>query len=391
MDGTKETYFASPQEADAEQLRSQIASAAGHPLATTILDSFGGIVLILNEQRQAVAVNANMMKRLGFEDPNSLLGVRMGTALGCSHEPEAPNGCGTGKACSSCGGAIAILASQKTKKTVERECLIDRTKDGQPSGMEFRIRAAPLEHKGDHFTVLTLQDIRAEKRWETLQAVYFHDVMNIMTSLCGSIDLSLAVKDPVSSRGYLQEAQRITLQMIHETRAHQEMCTLASLNYPVDIRSVAVKTVLRGVRDVFSSGAVVEGKTLSFQGNSGDLRLMTDRLLVQRVLVNMVKNALEATDAGGEARFSTLSAPEYIRFEVWNDKPIPERVVPRIFQRYFTTKDGAGRGLGTFSMKLFGEEVLGGKVSFTSSAEAGTVFAFELPRTLGGQSQDSDS
>jgi sensor histidine kinase regulating citrate/malate metabolism len=37
-----------------------------------------------------------------------------------------------------------------------------------------------------------------------------------------------------------------------------------------------------------------------------------------------------------------------------------------------------GRGIGTYSMKLFGEKYLKGKVWFTSSAENGTSFFFEL-------------
>ncbi len=51
----------------------------------------------------------------------------------------------------------------------------------------------------------------------------------------------------------------------------------------------------------------------------------------------------------------------------------------RIFQRNFSTKAEAGRGIGTFSMKLLGEEVLGGKVSFTSTENDGTVFVLSHP------------
>jgi len=55
------------------------------------------------------------------------------------------------------------------------------------------------------------------------------------------------------------------------------------------------------------------------------------------------------------------------------------RVALRVFQRSFSTKAGQGRGLGTFSMKLFGENYLGGRVSFTSLQEAGTTFSLERP------------
>lgn len=54
----------------------------------------------------------------------------------------------------------------------------------------------------------------------------------------------------------------------------------------------------------------------------------------------------------------------------------------RVFQRYFSTKSGDGRGLGTHMMKLVGETLLKGTVSFSSSAEDGTTFRIRLPRAI---------
>jgi signal transduction histidine kinase len=49
-----------------------------------------------------------------------------------------------------------------------------------------------------------------------------------------------------------------------------------------------------------------------------------------------------------------------------------------VFQRSFTTKSGTGHGLGTYGMRLLGERYLGGRVSFVTSAEGGTVFSMRL-------------
>ncbi len=68
-----------------------------------------------------------------------------------------------------------------------------------------------------------------------------------------------------------------------------------------------------------------------------------------------------------------------IVFSVWNAKVIPVDVTHRIFQRYFSTKDEPGRGLGTYSMKFFGEHFLGGKVDFRTSHVEGTVFRLTMP------------
>ena len=63
-----------------------------------------------------------------------------------------------------------------------------------------------------------------------------------------------------------------------------------------------------------------------------------------------------------------------IIFSVWNHKAIPESIRNRIFQRNFSTKEGIGRGLGTFSMKLIAEQLLKGRIYFQSSNGEGTRF-----------------
>ena len=57
----------------------------------------------------------------------------------------------------------------------------------------------------------------------------------------------------------------------------------------------------------------------------------------------------------------------------------PEEQTLRIFHRNYTTKEGQGRGLGTYSMKLLGEKVLGGEVDFSTSPGGGIVFSLTLP------------
>ncbi|MGD9188216.1 MAG: ATP-binding protein, partial [Desulfobacteraceae bacterium] len=64
---------------------------------------------------------------------------------------------------------------------------------------------------------------------------------------------------------------------------------------------------------------------------------------------------------------------------VWNSQPIAPSITRRIFQRNFSTKNESGRGLGTYSMKLIGEQLLGGRVYFETSKQAGTSFFIELP------------
>ena len=65
---------------------------------------------------------------------------------------------------------------------------------------------------------------------------------------------------------------------------------------------------------------------------------------------------------------------------VSNPEIMPQEVQFQIFQRSFSTKGEVGRGIGTYSMKLFGERYLGGKVDFVSYSPEGTTFRLSLPK-----------
>jgi two-component system, cell cycle sensor histidine kinase and response regulator CckA len=106
---------------------------------------------------------------------------------------------------------------------------------------------------------------------------------------------------------------------------------------------------------------------------------LTDRALLLRVLINMIKNAFEATAAGGTVRvwFELREAGPV--FAVENSGVIPEEVRPHIFERSYSTKAAKGRGVGTYSMKLFGEHYLKGAVGYASE-EGVTRFWICLPR-----------
>jgi sensor histidine kinase regulating citrate/malate metabolism len=66
-------------------------------------------------------------------------------------------------------------------------------------------------------------------------------------------------------------------------------------------------------------------------------------------------------------------------FAIHNRAYIPEDVQGRIFRKFFSTK-GQDRGIGTYSIKLFTEKYLKGKVWFQSNKEDGTTFYIEIPK-----------
>jgi signal transduction histidine kinase len=72
-----------------------------------------------------------------------------------------------------------------------------------------------------------------------------------------------------------------------------------------------------------------------------------------------------------------------VEFGVHNPSVMPRSVQLQVFQRSFSIKY-AGRGLGTYSMKLLTEQYLSGHVSFVSDEAQGTTFIAAFPVAWGG-------
>jgi two-component system, NtrC family, sensor kinase len=99
--------------------------------------------------------------------------------------------------------------------------------------------------------------------------------------------------------------------------------------------------------------------------------------LVQAIL-NLVLNAIDATDKGGNIHLRAEAEADQIRIRVHDDGTgIKEEDFPRLFQPYFTTKKH-GTGLGLFvTQKLVAEH--GGRVTCDSTPGLGTTFTIDLP------------
>jgi len=109
--------------------------------------------------------------------------------------------------------------------------------------------------------------------------------------------------------------------------------------------------------------------------------IKSDPVILRRVLLNLIKNNLEASIEDERVSLSCFETSGGITISVQNHRYIPIDVQHLIFQRSYSTK-GVGSRTGTYSEKLFIEEYLQGQVWFESAGETGTIFYLHLPLDL---------
>jgi len=373
------TYFAPAGRATPEQLTALSEFIENEPLFNAVLEAADGYVMVLNEQRQVLAANRSLLDALKENSSSCLLGNRPGEVLGCIHAHDGPDGCGTSKACESCGAAIAILDSQCEGRPINGECLATIRKNDKTESREFRVRATPVAMAGHSLTVLVFIDISGEKRREALERVFFHDILNTVGGLMGWSGL-LECVDDLDPREAAQRILALSIRLKQEIENQWRLNQAESATLELNPETAPVERVLATLTMLFETHPVSINKTLDIDAPAPEATITTDVSLLTRVLANMIKNALEAIAENKAVRvwFEPIDGGGGA-FHVRNPGVIPDAVARRIFQRSFSTKAETGRGIGAYSMKLFGEDYLGGKVTFTSHMPEGTTFSITLP------------
>lgn len=378
LEKTGVTYFASPERLDPVQLQAQLQLLAGHPLLDTLLNTVGGLLAVLNEHRQILALNENMLAHFGIAAADKLLGLRLGEALDCPHAKEMPAGCGTSRFCKTCGAAIAQAVALHHQKPAERLCSLESDRHGTRSDLVLRVRATPLTVGDQKLILVFIEDITRQQQNALAERAFHHDLNNTLTCLLHASE-TLAIDTRGELAGVATEVHRLTTRVIREFDLQRQLVGADLDHLQLTPESVQLGTFLDDLRSMVAHHPAARAKRITLVQPRENFAFIADTALLRRVLGNMAINALEATHPGGEIRIRVVTAPDHLDFHVWNETPIPPEVALRVFQRNFSTKGTLGRGLGTYSMKLIGEKLLGGRVSFESSALDGTTFRFLLP------------
>ena len=368
------TEFAPAERATDQELKRQTAAVRSRLEKETLAESVPALLLILNEQRQIVYANENVCRLLNLTEMGPLCGMRPGEALHCIRAAASELGCGTTAFCRACGAVQAILTALGGIPD-RRECRL-LSEDGQ--AMDLMVWATPSEYNGDRYVILSVQDVGDEKRRRALEQVFFHDVLNSAFGLRGLGEvLDGTPREELREMG--ATIQELAERLIDEIEAQRDLASAERHElkvHPVRLRSMEILDAAMGM---VRSLAVRREVELAVEEGSADGEIAGDRVLLRRVLGNLLKNAVEATRCGGTVSARCTMDEHTVEFAVHNEGTLTESARLQVFQRSFSTK-GEGRGLGTYGARLLTEGYMKGTIAFWSEEGEGTTFAARYPR-----------
>ncbi len=358
-----------------DELKKQSRNIGKNELIQIVAEYSDHFVGILNDARQFVYINEAYFKNNAHLA--DLIGYRPGEVFKCIHSEEHSAGCGNSESCRFCYAGNTILQTIFKDEKVINQGRMLVTLDNRISAVDFEVKTVPFRMENERFILFFLTDTSRIKQSELIERAFFHDVLNSSNVLTSLVSIS-----KISSE-YIENADRIIessiTDIIEQIYFFKKLKNSEAGTFHPDFEVIDLLEEIEALVNTVKNTSWVEGIELELSTAGLGEELKTDRIIFRRIILNLLKNAFEASRPGDEVKLAIYLRDDYIEIHVNNPAVMPEEVRMQVFQRSFSTK-GEGRGIGTYSIKLFTENFLKGRVAFTSEEGRGTTFVLTLPR-----------
>lgn len=324
----------------------------------TVFDSMSEGVLVANEKGLVTATNPSFRRFFGVTgNPVGKLPLEVIRSPGATE------------------GIEAVLESGEAYETEIR------------SGQRvFRARFAPLGSETPKGVVAVFSDITEMRRLESLRKEFVsnvsHELKTPLTSIQGFAETLLdepALGDPhrrFLSRIYENAAQLSTLieQLFNLAR-------LESPEGPVEWQEVDFRVLVDGIRAEFARD--LESKEIEFRLVTSEEKFWAGTVLIRRVLVNLIANAVKYTPRGKITVKREKIEGKWLFSVQDTGIGIPAEDLTRIFERFYRvdkdrSRTTGGSGIGLAIVKHI-VHIHGGEVWAESRVNHGTTIYFTLP------------
>ncbi|MFC2126166.1 PAS domain-containing sensor histidine kinase [Bacteroidota bacterium] len=264
--------------------------------------------------------------------------------------------------------------------------------------IQLSVFAIELTLQGEEFKLVSVQNIQTEleenemEAWQKLVRVLTHEIMNSVTpisSLANTVEEDL--KDHMSVDTEKCEMTREDLEDLHLAVQTIQKRSDGLIRFVTDFRSLThipkIEFSMVMISELFNQietlmRSEMEQSSVNFDVTIApeDMELKIDKELIEQVLINLIKNAIQALDEV-DNRQIYLSAYRDSRNQTCisvrdNGTGIDEEAQTKIFIPFYTTKK-SGSGIGLSLSKQIMRQHLG-TISVKSKVDEGTEFVLRF-------------
>ena len=239
-----------------------------------------------------------------------------------------------------------------------------------------------IERSNDHLYRAKQQAEAASSLKSSVLISVTHDLLQPLNA--ARLTLSTFAEMGVSDRGaaLVEQVDRSLLTLEDLLRTLLDISKLDAGVLKPEARPILISSLFGPLRDEFAPLAAKRGLSLKIEPSSA--AVISDPLMLRRILQNLLANALRYTHRG-EVLMGCRQKGDEIQIQVHDTGPgIPEAQRQAIFLEFQRGEadagDGAGFGLGLSIVRRFAT-VLGHEIQLSSRVGYGSTFSIALPRT----------
>lgn len=240
------------------------------------------------------------------------------------------------------------LHNQSAIRLLQRPALTHICQISQQDYSDLSIMKSDATLDGKKICIYTINDLRrpiqtAEvESWEKLTRVLTHEIMNSLTPVSSIADTMKGKVPDGEVREAFSTIASSSLSLMTFVKNFRKFSVLPEVQMRVSYLRPLLDKCVRMSEAYAGDGNV----SISLTCFPPDVMVYTDEALLSRVIINILKNAVEASSSHITVEAS-VSADESVEIRISNDgELIPEEDVEHIFTPFFTTRpSGSGIGL----------------------------------------------
>jgi len=152
--------------------------------------------------------------------------------------------------------------------------------------------------------------------------------------------------------------------------------------YQANLKAIDIKSLISRVADDININAEKNQINIQCLYDESKVFALIDELLCYSIFSNLIKNAVEASEAGHYVKIDLKVVDDEVVIKIHNVKAVPEQIIDTFFNKNVTFGKQEGNGLGTYSAKIM-TEVQGGTIEMQSDDTTGTFLILSFKHQEG--------
>jgi len=255
---------------------------------------------------------------------------------------------------------------------------------------ENAIISQVLNENGERISYIAVkEDITQKKELELLkedvERVMRHDLKTPLNSIIGFPQLLMETAELTErQKRYCQNMENAGRHMLDMINMYLSISRIEAGEYELNPQSVniikTIQQVFKEMKDLAGANNVKCQLTINKMPPElkADITLKGEETLCYGLLLNLLKNAVEASPKNGKVQVDIGELDAAVSIHIHNQDAVPLEIRDYFFNKFISSGKPSGTGLGTYSAKLMAE-IQGGGITMETSEETGTTVTVTMP------------